>query len=668
MQGYQIQDFRLSNSDDNDITAPISFTPASGVGAAYDPGHCQCNSVTCGYCQATKNNALLFKSPCCTIGSCAKAQYLSTVPIKTLIEGSVIAPWVRLRFEGTGVSNPDSTEITTGNLSQPGNDEKCRAAIKSFQYGWGALAHGNLCRITIVDEAGASFSEWVKRLYKNPSGATMVGNKKIDTSVYKMKVQWGWIIEGNEDGGCPSTADDSTFPLCKDTGVSPNPRRIICSPVLWFIPDDITVNMQTNGKFVYEITGVDALFRATENANARIQGEDGIPAHFEDAVTEFADKCLPQFNVSFLQYNPTTKALTDKLQYFPEPNVTIATPMGAAKQVAIVPKEDIQRYGPKLVWRPQEYNPLQAILSWLQYVKADTRDPAGSGKGLTCFYDSTFTPPPPKTYGTTATHGRLIICRDELPTGCNIEGNVFNRCKALYVVNGGKCSSVFSFTPQMKWRFLGLRAGGYSNNVTGTQYSMQTGLSCAIPGTGKKVAMSVPSESAVRGDKAAVYVVEASKLHRMANVLHHPIEAELRVQGDPSDWLCTPQLAYGRNVALIVINPFSLTSGKDCPEWSVLNTGSCNEILTNRAWFILGADHQIREGSYVTTLKIVLLTASADSGASDKHLGVIDPNGFVFCPGSFESSRENAPPRPGDIRPNQTGDWTDPANCKQSLT
>jgi len=105
----------------------------------------------------------------CTIGTCFQGQFTipEKVPIKTLLKGSSNTPWVKLWFDtccGAGETcnpNPDcipsdDTLITTGNISQAANREKCTAAIQAFQYSWGAVGAGNTCKITIHDEAGGS--------------------------------------------------------------------------------------------------------------------------------------------------------------------------------------------------------------------------------------------------------------------------------------------------------------------------------------------------------------------------------------------------------------------------------------------------------------------------------------------------------------------------------
>jgi hypothetical protein len=112
----------------------------------------------------------------------------------------------------------------------------------------------------------------------------------------------------------------------------------------------------------------------------------------------------------------------------------------------------------------------------------------------------------------------------------------------------------------------------------------------------------------------------------MANLMIGAIEADLRVQGDPSSWLCTPIDGYGRSVGIIFINPFFLIDDpnspvKDCPNWFAndglgaddpYSASTINKLLTNKGWYVMGADHQIKDGQYITTLKLKLLAPGAE--------------------------------------------------------
>jgi hypothetical protein len=600
---------------------------------SFDVGRCD-PVETCPIFQCSGNT--------CSVTICGPLSGVTevpqSVPIKTLIKGSILAPFVRMRFEYK-TDKPDtisqaeqdtidaSTEITTGNVSQPYNSEICRAAIKAFQYGWGATQSGNTCKITVVDEAGSQFNAWFRRVTNNVEAAA-----DPLRGFYRMKVQWGWIVSGN-DQGCPATVNVTG--VCTDTpetNYSTSPQTLICSPPCWFLPNSITVNVQQNGKFIYEIEGVDLMQRASEHATPRVYNGSGTE-HFVNAIKKLAADSTPQFNVDFLQVNETTGDI-ESLKFFVPPN----TASGVGVITASDP--DVENLGPKMIWSCKEANPLAVINQWLSSVRAQTAN--GQGRGITMNWDSNYENPSiNRDNGKPVRYGRFIVWADALPTGLNANFDIMNRIRALYTINSGSCSPVFSFTPTLKGNFTaaGLRAGGLMGTNTGQTIDAIEG----VPTVGASFGSGLTNRGVIPqpaydafGKEVGKYIITNMNLNRRANVLYHTVEAELRVQGDPSLYYCTPIHGYGRCVALVVINPFSLERqlGADCPDWSFLSTGTCNDLLTNRAWFIMGCDHQIKEGSYVTVLKLMLMMPGVDAiakrGNSPMPIGG-DPNAPTLC-------------------------------------
>jgi hypothetical protein len=85
------------------------------------------------------------------------------------------------------------------------------------------------------------------------------------------------------------------------------------------------------------------------------------------------------------------------------------------------------------------------------------------------------------------------------------------------------------------------------------------------------------------------------------------IEAELRLVGDPS---MADHSIYAKFVSIIVINPYYITNSQGSCDW--LAKPVCHRTFTNKKWMIKGVNHSIREGSYVTTLKVFLEAPNAD--------------------------------------------------------
>ena len=93
------------------------------------------------------------------------------------------------------------------------------------------------------------------------------------------------------------------------------------------------------------------------------------------------------------------------------------------------------------------------------------------------------------------------------------------------------------------------------------------------------------------------------------------IEADLVIQGDPS--LDDPYTVRGASCGIIVIAPYHLESGLDCPDWSPpsgsLAGSNCITQMSNSNWFIKGVSHEIKPGSYTTTLHVYMTTPGGTS-------------------------------------------------------
>ena len=90
------------------------------------------------------------------------------------------------------------------------------------------------------------------------------------------------------------------------------------------------------------------------------------------------------------------------------------------------------------------------------------------------------------------------------------------------------------------------------------------------------------------------------------------------------------KFTFDLNLSLIVINPFHLKTQNlvlrdvGCPEW--LAQPACNPVFSNKNWQIQGVNHQIKGGSYITILKLMLAAPNVEL-SRDSTLGG-DPNGF----------------------------------------
>lgn len=594
---------------------------------------------------------------------------VNNVPyLKTALNGTTISPFVKIAFQEYNGAIEDPTQtaeniITMGNTSQCGidvngnpvcNPEVCKAAIKSFQYGWGALGQGNRCKVTIIDEKGSQFESWVQRMVKNLEGAAT----PVQGS-YRMKVQFGWYVAGggvDDECGQP-TAAPNTVPA-----IGENTSRLVNGPVMYFLPDMVNVHYE-NGKFIYDLEGVDLLVRGQEIKHAKTYGTDEDPWYFTRAVEQLGMDSTPPFRVAFKAIDANGDVVDMQFVKRDEFSFDRELPTDGCA--------DCTGYGPLGVWRTNEKSPLAVIRHWLDKMAVQAKDLTGQvtankGRvGITLNYDSTYryegnngpcdqlNPDCQTCEAALPQYGRLVLWANSIPACQNnmADNEINKRLRAVYVVNGGNCSPVLSFTPSFRWHFaLGLKAGGAMfpgiNGYAMKEIESAVLANCPIAAGRGGFTYTAVAESqlgTVTPDPT-LSVGEAVFNHQIANLMISAIEAELRIQGDPSAWLCSPIEGYGRCVGIIFINPFFLSSDTtdpttECPVWAAndndplsFSSTICNRTLTNKGWFVLGADHQIRDGQYITTLKVKLLAPGSDFSAANASLGLPDSLGGWDAP------------------------------------
>lgn len=259
--------------------------------------------------------------------------------------------------------------------------------------------------------------------------------------------------------------------------------------------------------------------------------------------------------------------------------------------------------GPKGVWSSCQQNKLAAIRRWIAPYRTKNK------KGILLQWEGKEKGENPVEGGT------LILLEDPAPDRCQN----FDLCSnniATYIVNGGNHSPVLSFNPSVNWTFAPSSAAGGSMSPGSANAKKQDGKRDCGPGAGDetKDAAGIQTgavagssmDHSVAPDKQASQNVKGNTAHQEANAsreLLSPIEAELKIVGDPS--YIFPIDFVTKQLSLIVINPYHLRSSYNgCPEW--LAEPVCNPVFSNRGWTIMGVNHQIREGSYVTTLKLQL--------------------------------------------------------------
>jgi len=503
--------------------------------------------------------------------------------IKKPIDSEGLAPYVKICFppipgeeDGgsfeVGTDSPDDLideaprpPLSVGNDSNPDYNF---AVIKSFQYG---ASDGNGAEVEIVDEEGGSFNLFVKKLVKVLPNANNYG----------VMVRWGWI-----KSKCAGT------------------KCTLSSSPHYFLILNINISYE-KGLISFKLELLDMMTPLFETRASDAFGEDGGGAGLpvQEAIRELFKKTTPAIkSVSFIS------AETAANTFGCPPNNCLLGPGGCLFQNLDAPctfeanADDIEfvnAHG-EAPWEAKGMNPLEAVRSWLN------TEITKKNKGVIIFWDSTC----PKS--------QLIIMEDPLPD-CwkDVDGLPFSRNIGTYIVNGGAESPVLSFSPQIKFTFAtAANAGGGQDSESAEEVRPEPAdRTCPEnegrddpPGSGSNTFITIPRHFIERHGDNPKLAARAIAANEKANKMYENIEAELTIQGDPS--LDDPFVIKTKTVAIWVINPIHLlqwnTSAGACPIWTYLTGPPCNGILSNNNWFIKGVAHDIKEGSYTTTLKLYL--------------------------------------------------------------
>jgi hypothetical protein len=246
--------------------------------------------------------------------------------------------------------------------------------------------------------------------------------------------------------------------------------------------------------------------------------------------------------------------------------------------------------GPRAKWPGDQQNALSVIRKWLSGQVTE------NDKGTIIQYDPLQT--------------ELVITEDPKP-GPDEAGDCRTRWVGTYVVNGGNCSDVLSFTPTVDWILFNNNAGGTAPGGDAGVGDETAEPDIQVEHAGPQDNQTIqhqdrdwgsPNNSARRNQESTAAQTRANKDYEIKPGL----EAELKILGDPDEKFANPVLLAGATVSIVMINPYHLD------ECTWISEPKCNEVLSNKKWLILGIDHQIEAGKYNTTIKVKLDTPNAD--------------------------------------------------------
>ena len=399
------------------------------------------------------------------------------------------------------------------------------------------------CKLEIFDRKGSTFGYFFEKLNKEFAGA----NKN-----YRMRIKFGWTCST-----CPGIYNK-------------NPR--LESKCRYFLPHTIQ-KVYEKGAFKYIIEGIDTMQVAFQGKDDKVQGFDDKKMLLKEAVKQVYAQYDPPVIVEFVR--PT--ACQTQFETIAEPFVDDAGKPATG------------------AWKTTARDPMSAVADWKKDYVTD------AGFGLAPRWDN----------------GKADPTIKYVEQGCDSELNA--TCCYTYIVNGGKYSPVIAFNPEINWPFqaaenmgggAGSTASGESIKRNRTQTNSQ-GCTVIIPvdeNQGERTAIP-PGNEAVENhgpDNAQRASDQSINAHTQANKTLYPMKAEMRVQGDPA--MDNPMEWKTRKLSIVLINPFwpvENAGGGFCPDF--LATPVCNPIFTNKNWIIEAVSHDIKEGSFVTTIKMYLV-------------------------------------------------------------
>jgi len=513
----------------------------------------------------------------------------------------VLYPWVEAWIPG------ENFRLSMGNTSSRENE----AQIKSFNFG---ISNGLGVKIEVVDEAGGQFYKFFQRInYTNRAAADKM-----------IRFRWGYIgqttqgeirnfksrsTETPAGGGC-GAAGGAGLPL-----PDPSDPRMVSNEHTLFI-QDIECQASSASCFKFIINALDMHANAMGAVDNRTFGGEKDPIFLTVAIKELFKPY--NIDVDFLEIDSTGNRRP--LRFFVPPN-TCPTEAQQRK---------VEFCGPCGRWNVGNRPPLEAACAWMN--ETFSKD----GRGIIRFWEDI-----PKGQ-------KLVFARS---TRDPINSFDEQRVLGTYIVNGAACSPVISFQPNYKFMYQQSMTGAVrppgnaempNKNVGQKQAgldpdkappSAMTNLTNAgismMPNTGQRTWIWFLQD-------AAKYVLDAATHNNYANMVFTPIEAELKIQGNPAyEW---PYMCNGYALSVVYLNPFrpkqTFFGEFGDAEWFQgnpskfgLSTDQCNPILTNCNWLIMGVSHDIRDGAYYTTIKVRLLTPGVD----------LPPNAPLGgCPGSFK--------------------------------
>lgn len=490
--------------------------------------------------------------------------------IRQPIDAPGLQPWVEVTFANS------NTTISVSNFSSA----QTAAIVKSFKFG---MSSGNGVEIEIVDEAGGQFAEFFARVADGNltalDAAAVIGmgaagpfnivGALVSSGRHLMKFRFGWTATGCDGyfSGIDPRAD-----CCPST-------RSLVSCEHTMVVRKINTDV-SNGMFKYTIEGTDFTHEVLNTRNYNVYGTDNNTMTVVSAIrTMFREIGI---EVRFVRWDAA--CTTGDLQFRLDGNINI-------------------NEGSLATFRGMGMNPIQAASHWLSELVSHR------GKGIIHFWDI-------------VDGSQVLVFAETNRIGCDVNRNVDEFNLGTYIV-GSKYSPVISFSPNVEYilsdellqthMFEGNALGGRTGTVDAHEPCIRSRLGAARMGQQSSFVGSPTSFRVYQGD-ANARAAQNVLTNRYANLIHRPISAEMRIQGDPS--YDRPIFCQGNYVSVVFLRPFPVASRSGSCKW-LERSSPCDNVLSSCKWMIRGINHQISPGSFVTVMSLFLPAPGNDIPVSN---------------------------------------------------
>jgi hypothetical protein len=501
------------------------------------------------------------------------------IGIRKPLNDPMIMPWVEVWFKDNA-----NKKISVSNISS----RNSKAVIKSFQFG---MSNGTGVNLEIVDEEGGEFANFLCKI--------TTGNLESGASKYQLQFRFGWATM--DCNGVGRTFREAI--CCPRSTVDGNNSYSSCTHTMTV--RSITANV-SHGVFKFSVEAADMTMDMFTTRDYKVYGTSKGPIPLTQAIEEM----FSQYNIDVeFRRQGTNSCDTEKMTFkLDAGGVTsivgglggIGSIFGAVSNAAAV-AAIMKEKGPIGVWSANGMNPIQAARSWLNRCVTE-RD-----KGIIWFWDLARDQPRPK----------LVFFESTVPN-CNEVAENETYHLGTYIVNGGACSPVISFQPEIKFTMDQVMSGGTVGDATTTGAFNIEGPEPCLRGNprhrnGFQMAQTGGSNQITR---LPLEILKDNFLrNQRSNLLSVPISADLRVQGDPS--FDTPVLLQGHFVSIVYINPMNIGKvGGPVPTFGETDflANGCQKELSNTKWIVWKVFHEIKEGSFTTTLKVRLAAPGLEIG------------------------------------------------------